>query len=133
MAVLLDARSTQTCKTILVDGCLPGQEFLGRQLVALARFLETEKATANGGYDLSLAPDDPSARICRREIGNRQGAPVRPNDVLDTRSNQIGHSTLYTTQKTNHGQFIATALKIDEPHTTPKNPMHFVVRFGFLT
>src|SRR5262245_22570076 len=42
LAILLDARGAQTGEAVLVDRVLPGQEFLDRQRVARAGFLEGE-------------------------------------------------------------------------------------------
>src|SRR3546814_7926971 len=39
-AVLLQARGAQSAHAVLVDQALPGQEFLDRQVIALAGFLE---------------------------------------------------------------------------------------------
>jgi hypothetical protein len=44
LPVLLDARRAQAGKAMLVDGILPGQEFLDGQRVATAGFLERKQA-----------------------------------------------------------------------------------------
>src|SRR5215468_4666976 len=58
LPVLLDARGAQAGKAVLVDRILPGQEFLDRQRVAAASFLERKQAAAHGSNDLGLASDD---------------------------------------------------------------------------
>jgi hypothetical protein len=99
LAVLLDARGAQARKTVLVDGDLPAQEFLRGQRVALTGFLEAQQAAANGGDNLRLAADDPTAGAGWRQVGNRQGTAVGPDDILDPRAVGFGHDTL--TQKFN--------------------------------
>ena len=49
-------------KAVLIDGILPGQEFLDRQCVARAGLFQRQQATAHGGDHLSLAADDPAFR-----------------------------------------------------------------------
>jgi hypothetical protein len=60
LAVLLDPGGAQPGKTVLVDGKLPGQEFVDGQGVTAAGLLKGEQAAANRGNDLGLATDDPS-------------------------------------------------------------------------
>ena len=71
MAILLDARGAETGKSIFVNGCLPGQEFLRRQLIALTGFIEAEQTASDGGNDFRLASNNPASRIRRRQVGNR--------------------------------------------------------------
>src|SRR5690606_10238017 len=70
VAILLDSRRAQARQAVLVDRGLPGQEFLHRQLVALAGFLEAEQPAANRRHHLRLAPDDPAPRVGWRKIRN---------------------------------------------------------------
>jgi len=49
LAVLLDAGGAQAGQAMLVDGKLPGQEFVDRQRVAAAGLLEREQPTADRG------------------------------------------------------------------------------------
>jgi hypothetical protein len=44
---------------MLIDGELPGQEFVDSQRVAAASLLKGEQAAANRGNDFGLAADDP--------------------------------------------------------------------------
>ena len=97
--VLLDAGGAQSGQAVLVDGHLPAQEFLGGQRVALTGLFKAEQATADGGDNLGFAANDPSAGAGGREVGNRQGTAVGPNDILDPWAVGFGHDTL--TQKFN--------------------------------
>src|SRR3954452_5015872 len=60
LAILLDAGGAKSRQTVLVDGKLPGEEFVDRQRVTAAGLLEGEKSAADGGDDFSLAADDPA-------------------------------------------------------------------------
>ena len=111
MPVLLDARGAQAGKTMIVDGGLPGQELLDRQLISLAGFIEAEQTTANGSHHLGLPANDPATRVAGGQIGNRQRAAVRPDYIFDTRSNKIGHRTLYNIKDPIDGHTNATALR----------------------
>src|SRR5690606_14401057 len=95
VAILLDARGAKAGKAVFVDGSLPRQEFLDRQLVALTGFLKAQQAAANGSNHFGLASDDPAPRIGWRQVRYGQRTPIGTNDILDARSNQIGHRTLY--------------------------------------
>jgi hypothetical protein len=59
LAILLDAGSAQSRKTVLVDGKLPGKEFVDGQRVAAASLLEGEQAAANCGNDFGFTADNP--------------------------------------------------------------------------
>jgi hypothetical protein len=59
LAILLDSGSAQSGKAMLVDGKLPGQEFIDGQRVAAAGFLKGEQAAANRGNDFGLTANDP--------------------------------------------------------------------------
>src|SRR4051794_23129033 len=99
LPVLLDASGAQAGETVLVDGVLPGQEFFDGEGVATAGFLKRKQAAADGSNDLGLAPDDPALRARCRQIGDRQRAAVRPDNVFcpwskGFRHDQLTHSTL---------------------------------------
>src|SRR3546814_18620009 len=47
-AVLLQARGAQSAHAVLVDQALPGQEFLDRQVIALAGFRSEERRVGKG-------------------------------------------------------------------------------------
>jgi hypothetical protein len=70
LAILLDAGGTQSGKAVLIDGKLPGQEFVDGQRVSAAGFLKGEQAAANRGNDLGLATDNPSLGPGSGQIGN---------------------------------------------------------------
>jgi hypothetical protein len=59
LAILLDTGGAQSRKTVLVDGKLPGKEFVDGQRVAAASLLEGEQAAANCGNDFGFAADNP--------------------------------------------------------------------------
>jgi hypothetical protein len=97
LPVVLNARCAQAGKPVLVDRPLPGEEFVDGQLVALARFLNAEKASAHGGDHLRLAANYPTLRVPGRKIRHRQWAPIGANDVAHSRPHLLfGHDTRYT-------------------------------------
>ena len=77
-----------------IDRVLPGEEFLDRQRVALAGFLERQQAAADGRDHFGLAPNDPTLGMGRRQIRDRQRTSVRPDDVLHPRAIGLSHGTL---------------------------------------
>jgi hypothetical protein len=70
LPILLDPGGPETCQTMLIDGKLPGQEFVDRQRVAAAGFLEGEQAAANRRNDFGLAADNPPFGAGRGQVGN---------------------------------------------------------------
>src|SRR4029079_9261994 len=70
LPILLDAGGPQACQAMLIDGKLPGQEFVDRQRIAAAGFLEGEQASADRCNDFGLAADDPPFGSRRGEVGN---------------------------------------------------------------
>jgi hypothetical protein len=66
LPVLLDARRAQAGKAMLVDGILPGEEFLDGKRVAAARFLKRKQPAPYRGNHLGLAPNDPALGTRRR-------------------------------------------------------------------
>src|ERR1043166_7545773 len=95
LPILLDARGAQAGEAVLVDRVLPGEEFLDRERVAAARFLEREQATADRGDDLGLAPDDPALGARCRQVGDRQRASIRPDDVFGPWSKGLIHEATH--------------------------------------
>jgi hypothetical protein len=81
-AILLNARRAKAGETMLVNGHLPGKEFIDSERVAAAGFLQRQKASADRGHDLRLAPDDPAFRCRRRQIGDGQRASIWPDDIF---------------------------------------------------
>jgi hypothetical protein len=70
LAILLDAGGAQPRKAVLVDGKLPGKEFVNGQCVAAASLLEGEQATANCGNDFGFTADNPPFGPGCRQIRN---------------------------------------------------------------
>jgi hypothetical protein len=59
LTILLDAGGAQSGQAVLVDGKLPGQEFIDGQRVAAASLLEGEQAAAHCGNDFGLTANNP--------------------------------------------------------------------------
>ena len=57
-------------KAMLIDGKLPGQEFVDGQRVAAAGLLEGEQAAANRGNDFGLTANNPPFGPGRGQIRN---------------------------------------------------------------
>src|SRR5688572_6296065 len=70
LPILLDAGGPQTGQAMLIDGKLPGQEFVDRQRIATAGFLEGEQASADCRNDFGLAADHPPFGSGRGQVGN---------------------------------------------------------------
>jgi hypothetical protein len=70
LAILLDAGGAQSRQAMLVDGKLPGQEFVDRQRVAAAGLLKGEQAAADRGNDFGLTADNPPFGPGRGQIRN---------------------------------------------------------------
>src|SRR4029077_17459705 len=97
LPVLLDTRGTQAGQAVTVDRILPGEEFLDGQRVTRARLFERQKPATNRGHHLRLAADDPPSRAGCRQVGDRQGATVGPDDILHPRAMRFGHRYSHTT------------------------------------
>jgi hypothetical protein len=59
LAILLDPGGAQPRKAVLIDGELPGEEFVDGQRVTAAGLLEGEQTAANRSDDLGLTADNP--------------------------------------------------------------------------
>jgi hypothetical protein len=70
LAVLLDAGRPQAREAVLIDGELPGKEFVNGQRVAAAGFLKGQQAPTDGGNNFGLAADDPPFCPGRGQIRN---------------------------------------------------------------
>ena len=70
LAVLLDAGGAQASQTMLVNGELPGEEFVDGQRVSAAGFLKGKQATANGSNNFSLTANDPPFGSGRGQVRN---------------------------------------------------------------
>jgi hypothetical protein len=97
LAIFLDPCGPQTGQSVPVDGPLPAQEFIHRQLVPLAGLFHREESATHGRHDFRFSADHPPLCIPRREIGDSQRTTVGSNDVARTRSVRLlAHSTLHT-------------------------------------
>jgi hypothetical protein len=70
LTILLDAGGAQSGKAVLVDGKLPGQEFIDGQRVAAASLLKGEQAAAHCGNDFGLTANNPPFGPGRGQIRN---------------------------------------------------------------
>jgi hypothetical protein len=70
LAILLDAGGAQSGKTMLIDGKLPGKEFVDRQRITAASFLKGEQAAADRGNDFGLTANYPPFCPGRGQIRN---------------------------------------------------------------
>jgi hypothetical protein len=70
LPILLDPGGPQACQTMLIDGKLPGQEFVHRQRITAAGFLEGKQAATDRCDDFGLAADNPPFGAGRGQVGN---------------------------------------------------------------
>jgi hypothetical protein len=70
LAILLDAGGAQSGKAVLIDGKLPGKEFVDGQRVTAAGFLEGEQAAAHCGNDFGFTANNPPFGPGRGQIRN---------------------------------------------------------------
>jgi hypothetical protein len=70
LAILLDARGAQPGKAMLIDGKLPGQEFVDGQRITAASLLKGEQAAADSGNDFGLTANNPPFSAGRGQIRN---------------------------------------------------------------
>src|SRR6266481_1878703 len=101
LAILLDAGGAQPRKTVLIDGELPGEEFVDGQRIAAASLLEGEQTAADRGNDLGLTANDPPFGAGRGQIRNRQRTAVGPDDVFYPRAMGFCHGVLTNSQPLN--------------------------------
>src|SRR6478672_8830385 len=101
LAILLDAGGAKTRQTMLVDGKLPGEEFVDRQGITAAGLLEGEKSATHSSDDFGLAADDPAFGAGCGQICNRQRTAVRPDDVFYPRAMGFCHGVLTNSQPLN--------------------------------
>src|SRR5271156_3445007 len=101
LAILLDAGGAQPGKAMLIDGKLPGEEFVDSQCVAAAGLLEGEQTAADCGNDFGLTANDPPFGAGRGQIRDRQGTTVRPDDVFYPRAMGFCHGVLTNSQPLN--------------------------------
>jgi hypothetical protein len=101
LAILLDAGGSKPGKAMLIDGELPGKEFVDRQRVAAASFLEGQQTAANRGYDFGLATDNPSLGSGCGEVRDSERTTVGPDDVFYPRAMGLCHGVLTNSQPLN--------------------------------
>jgi hypothetical protein len=65
--VILQGCDPQSADAVLIERRLPGGELLGRECVALIRFLAADNTGAHGGDDGGLTTKHPSFRIRWRQ------------------------------------------------------------------
>jgi hypothetical protein len=70
LTILLNAGGAQSRQAMLIDGKLPGQEFIDGQRVAAAGLLKGEQAAADRGNDFGLTANNPPFGPGRGQIRN---------------------------------------------------------------
>jgi hypothetical protein len=70
LAILLDAGGAQSRKAVLIDGKLPGKEFVDGQRVTAASLLKGEQAATHSGNDFGLTANNPPFGPGRGQIRN---------------------------------------------------------------
>jgi hypothetical protein len=70
LAILLDAGGAQPGKAVLIDGKLPGKEFVDGQRIAAASLLKGEQSAADSGNDFGLTANYPPFGPGRGQIRN---------------------------------------------------------------
>jgi hypothetical protein len=71
LTILLDAGGAQSGKAVLIDGKLPGEEFVDGQRITAASLLEGEQAAADCGNDFGLTANYPPFGPGRGQVRNR--------------------------------------------------------------
>ena len=101
LPILLDPGGPQAGQTMLIDGKLPGQEFVDRQGITAACLLKGEQAAADRGNDFGLPANNPPFGSGRGEVRNCQRTAVRPDDVFYPRAMGFCHGVLTNSQPLN--------------------------------
>jgi hypothetical protein len=70
LAILLDTGGAQSGKAMLIDGKLPGKEFVDGQRVTAAGLLKGEQTAADRGNDFGLTANNPPFGPGRGQIRN---------------------------------------------------------------
>jgi hypothetical protein len=70
LAILLDTGGAQSGKAVLIDGKLPGEEFVDGQRVTAASLFEGEQAAAHCGNDFGFTANNPPFGPGRGQIRN---------------------------------------------------------------
>jgi len=71
LAILLDTGGAQSRQSMLIDGKLPGEEFVDGQGVTAAGLLKGEQAASDCGDDFGFTANDPPFGSGRGQIRNR--------------------------------------------------------------
>ena len=101
LAILLDAGGPQSGKAVLIDGKLPGKEFVDGQRISAARLFEGEQAAANGGDNFGLAANHPPFGPGRGQVRDGERTAVGPDDVFYPRAMGFCHGVLTNSQPLN--------------------------------
>src|SRR5208283_2166023 len=80
--------------------------------VAAAGVVEREQASAHRRDDFRLAPDDPASGRRRRQIRDRQRAPVRTDDIFDPGTKRLCHAATRSLEPTHAASLYAFGFKI---------------------
>jgi hypothetical protein len=75
----LQSGNAQSPDAVGFDRSLPGDEFLGRELITPARLLETDPPIAHCANDRGFASWGPTSGVCRRQVGGSARFPVDGN------------------------------------------------------
>jgi hypothetical protein len=70
LAILLDAGGAQSRKAVLIDGKLPGKEFVDGQRITAAGLLKGEQTAADSGNDFGFTANNPPFGAGRGQIRN---------------------------------------------------------------
>src|SRR5690606_19002901 len=81
VAIMLDAGNAQSLHARTVHRALPRCEFLQREAVAFEDLVDRQKAAIDGSHDLGLAAHDPTLRVGRRQVVDRQRLTQRADDL----------------------------------------------------
>jgi hypothetical protein len=71
LAILLDAGGAQSRQPMLIDGKLPGEEFVDSQGVTAAGLFKGEQTAADCGNDFGFTANNPPLGSGRGQIRNR--------------------------------------------------------------
>ena len=94
LSIVLDLRRPETGQPMPFDLATPDQEFVDRQVVALAGVIEVQKSTAHRGDNFRLSPDHPPFGIRGGKIRDGQHTTVGSKDATELGTVHFGHSTL---------------------------------------
>jgi hypothetical protein len=70
LPILLDPCGPEACQAMLIDGELPGEEFVDRQRIAAASLFEGKEAATDRRNNFGLAADHPPFGSGRGQVSN---------------------------------------------------------------